>query len=139
MSKVLVSDAFRSLKASDHKKMLDLVDTRHHIEGLVTKIARLEWARTEQERDRLVDTADGIIKKGQRYEAFAHPIDPVPPPPPRAVEWGILARKPEILGWCSGGGVAVCGCLRRRQVRGRQCSSDNFFFLSSKRSKTPHP
>ena len=37
--------------------------------------------------------------KAERYEAFSHTIDPIPPYPPRAIEWGILVRQPEF--WAS--------------------------------------
>ncbi len=101
--------------------MLDLMEARHHIEGLVAKIARLEEELEESKKETV-----SWIQRAERFERecyqefFAHTIDPVPPPPPppppRAVEWGILARKTRILGWCRWSGVAARGCLCRGQV-----------------------
>ena len=90
------NDAFHSLKASEHKKMLDLMDARHHIEGLVAKLERLEAELEESKRETVSWMQRAEKYKGERYQAFAHTIDSVTPPPPRAIEWGILARQPEF-------------------------------------------
>ena len=84
--------------------MLDLMDARHHIEGLVAKIARLEEELEESKRETVSWAQRAEKFKGERYRAFAHTIDPVTRPSPRAIEWGILAKQPEfwagVLGWC---------------------------------------
>ncbi len=90
------NDAFRSLKISEHEKMLELMDARHQIDGLVTKIHRVEVELEENKRMTVSWVRRAEKFKAERYEAFAHTIDPVTPPPPRAIEWRILARQPEF-------------------------------------------
>ncbi len=109
------NDAFRSLKASEHEKMLDLMDARHHIEGLVAKIARLEEELEENKRETVSWVQRAEQFRGERYQAFARTIDPVSPPPPRAVEWGTLARQPEF--WA--GVVGVVSLLAAVYAAGR--------------------
>ena len=114
------NDAFRSLKASEHEKLLDLMDARHHIEGLVAKIARLEEELEESKRETVSWVQRAEKFKGERYRAFAHTIDPVTPPPPRAVEWGILAKQPEF--WA--GVVGVVSLLAAVYAAGRYIGND---------------
>ena len=114
------NDAFRSLKASEHEKRLDLMDARHHIEGLVAKITRLEEELEESKRETVSWVQRAEKFKGERYRAFAHTIDPVTPPPPRAVEWGILAKQPEF--WA--GVVGVVSLLAAVYAVGRYLGND---------------
>ena len=89
--------------------MLDLMEARHHIEGLVAKIARLEEKLEESKKETV-----SWIQRAEKFERecyqafFAHTIDPVPPPPPppppRAVEWEFSPEKPEF--WAGVVGVA---------------------------------
>ncbi|MCJ1349999.1 hypothetical protein MMC31_008242, partial [Peltigera leucophlebia] len=80
------NDAFHSLKTSEHQKMLELMDARLHINVLEAKLERLEKELEETKRE-----------PSRGYQAFAHKVDPVAPPPPlRAIEWGILVRQPEV-------------------------------------------
>ncbi len=109
------NDAFHSLKASEHEKMLDLMDARHHIEGLVAKIARLEDELEESTRETVSWVQRAEKFRGERYQAFADTIDPVTPPPPRAIEWGILAKQPEF--WA--GVVGVVSLLTAVYAAGR--------------------
>lgn len=76
--------------------MLELMDARHQIDGLVTKIHRVEVELEENKRMTVSWVRRAEKFKAERYEAFAHTIDPVTPPPPRAIEWRILARQPEF-------------------------------------------
>lgn len=109
------NDAFRSLKVSEHEKMLDLMDARHHIEGLVAKIARLEEELEENKKETVSWIQRAEQFKGERYQAFAQTIDPFPPAPPRAIEWGVLARQPEF--WA--GVVGVVSLLAAVYAAGR--------------------
>ena len=121
------NDAFRSLKISEHEKMLELMDARHQIDGLVTKIHRVEVELEENKRKTVSWVRRAEKFKAERYEAFAHTIDPVTPPPPRAIEWRILARQPEF--WA--GVVRMVSLLAAIYAVGRlpgwQCSGGKFF------------
>lgn len=109
------NDAFRSLKISEHEKMLELMDARHQIDGLVTKSHRAEIELEENKRKTVSWVRRAEKFKAERYEAFAHTIDPVTPPAPRAIEWGILARKPEF--WA--GVVGIVSLLAAMYAVGR--------------------
>ena len=50
---------------------------------------------------------------------------PASSPPCHRVEDSCQTTR--VLGWCCWSGVAARGCLRRGQVRGRQCSGGRFF------------
>lgn len=94
--------------------MLDFMDARHHVEGLVAKIACLEEELEDSKRETVLWVQRVEKFKSERYRAFAHTIDPVTPPP-RAVEWGILARQPEF--WA--GVVGVVSLLATVYAAGR--------------------
>lgn len=87
------NDAFRSLKASEHEKMFQLMEGRHQIEELLTKLDHFEVKLEESKRETVLWVRRAEKFKAERYEAFAHTIDTVTPPPPRAIEWGTLARQ----------------------------------------------
>lgn len=90
------NDAFCSLKISEHEKMLELMNARHKIDGLVTQLHRVQLELEENKRNTVLWVRRAEKFKAERYEAFAHTIDPVTPSPHLTIEWGILARQPEF-------------------------------------------
>ena len=112
------NDAFSSLKASEHQKMLDLMDARLHINGLEAKLERLEEELEEKNRETVSWVRRAEQFKAERYQAFSHTIDPVPTPPPRAIEWGMLVRQPEF--WA--GAVGLMTLLAAVYAAGRYLS-----------------
>lgn len=91
------NDAFRSLKTSEHEKMFQLMEGRHQIEELVTKLEHFEVELEESKRETVLWVRRAEKFKAERYEAFANTIDSVTPPPSRAIEWGTLA--PQTKFW----------------------------------------
>lgn len=83
------NDAFRSLKISEHTKMLELMDANDYIHRL-----EAELEKTKKKNVSWVHRAEKY--KAERYEKFAPFIDQISSTPPRAVEWGILARQLEF-------------------------------------------
>lgn len=83
------NDAFRSLKISDHTKMLQLMVADDYI-------IQVE-ADFEETKKKTVSWLHRAEKCGaERYKEFAPLIDKNSSPPPRATEWGILSRQLEI-------------------------------------------
>lgn len=84
------NEIFQSLKQSDHTKMLQLMDANEKINRLeaelqMTKNNNVIWLRRAEKF------------KAERYMRFAPLLDQIPTiPPPRAIEWGILARQVEF-------------------------------------------
>ncbi len=84
------NDAFHSLKLSEHTKMLQLMDANDQIHRLEaelqkTKMKAVSWLHRAEKY------------KAERYKKFAPLLDQTPYfPPPRAIEWGILARQLEF-------------------------------------------
>lgn len=113
------TDAYNSMKNSEHQRMLDLMDARLHIKGLEAKLERLEEELEETKRETVSWVHRAEKFKAERYQAFSHTIDPTPPPPPpsapRAIEWGALVRQPEF--WA--GAVGLVTLLAAVYVAGR--------------------
>lgn len=99
------TNAFNSLKASEHLLMLDLMDARLHIEGLEAKLARSEEELEENQKETVSWVQRAEKFKAERYQAFSHTIDSVPPPPSRGIEWGTLVRQPKF--WAGAVGMAA--------------------------------
>lgn len=84
------NDAFHSLKLSEHTKMLQLMDAHDQIHRLET-----ELQKTKMKTVSWLHRAEKY--KAERYKKFAPLLDQMPYiPPPRAIEWGILARQLEF-------------------------------------------
>lgn len=95
--------------------MLDLMDARRHIEGLEAKLGRLEEELEENKRETVSWVHRAEKFKAERYQDFSHTIDPIPPPPSRAIEWGTLVRQPEF--WA--GTVGLVALLAGGYAAGR--------------------
>ena len=85
--------------------MLDLMDARLHINSLEAKLERLEEDLEEAKRETVSWVHRAEKFKAERYEAFSHTIDPIPPPSPRAIEWRILVRQLEF--WAGAVGLVT--------------------------------
>ena len=117
-SRQLRNDAFNSPKTFEHQMMLDLMDAMLHINALKTKLERLKEDLEEQNRETVSWVRRAEQFKAERYQAFSHTIDPVSPPPPRAIEWGMLLRQPEF--WA--GAVGLMTLLAAVYAAGRYLS-----------------
>lgn len=84
------NDAFHSLKLSEHTKMLQLMDANDQINRL-----EAELQKSKKKTVAWLHRAEKF--KAERYRSFAPLLDQIPTiPPPRAIEWGILARQFEF-------------------------------------------
>ena len=125
-SKQQRSDAFNSLKSSEHKKMLQLMDANEHINRLEAKLERVE-AEVEEARKKTVTWIHRAEKfKAERYQEYAHLIDPIPPPP-HAIEWGTLVRQPEFWGGVVGLVTLLAAVYATSRYMGDKAPAVSFF------------
>lgn len=102
-------------------ELADLMDARLLINGLEAKLERLEEKLEEGKREIISWIHRAEKFKAERYQAFSYTIDPVTPPPPHAIEWGILVRKPEV--WA--GVVGLVTLLAAMYAAGRYQGDDS--------------
>lgn len=85
-SRQKTNDAFQSLKILEHKKIVQLMDASD-INQLEAELQRLKAELEEASKETVTWVHRAETFKAERYQEFAHLIDPAPPPaPPPRVE-----------------------------------------------------
>lgn len=74
------------------------MNASEHISRLEAELQLLEGELEEARKEMVTSVHWAETFKAERYQEFAQLIDPAPPPPARAIEWGILVRQPEFWG-----------------------------------------